>query len=64
MKNKKTDTSGEKLSFSRTSLVIFAAAFVSILLGYVLMAGGDITISPVLLVLGYVILIPAAILKK
>ncbi|MDD3804275.1 MAG: hypothetical protein PHW02_07845 [bacterium] len=64
MKSKKSETPVGKLSFSKTSILIFTAALISILAGYILMSAGDITLSPALLVLGYVILIPVAILKK
>ena len=64
MKSKKSETPVGKLSFSKTSILIFGAALISILAGYILMSAGDITLSPALLVLGYVILIPVAILKK
>lgn len=64
MKSKKNEEIKEKLSFSKMSLILFGAAIISILVGYVLLSRGDIAFSPVLLVLGYVILIPLAILKK
>jgi uncharacterized membrane protein HdeD (DUF308 family) len=41
---------------------IFAAGMVSIIAGYILLAAADITISPILLVLGYCILIPLSFL--
>jgi len=41
---------------------IFAAGMVSIVAGFILLAGADISISPVLLVLGYCVLIPLSFL--
>ncbi|HXV12594.1 MAG TPA: hypothetical protein VEC56_00175 [Candidatus Krumholzibacteria bacterium] len=41
---------------------LFAAGLVAITAGYVLLAVNDITIAPVLLVLGYCILVPLAFL--
>jgi hypothetical protein len=38
------------------------AGLVCLVLGYWLLSGGDITLAPLLLVLGYVVLIPAAII--
>jgi len=65
MKDKKNEKiMAERLTFSKTSIFIFAAAIGLILAGYLLMSRGDITVSPLLLVIGYVILIPLAILKK
>lgn len=41
---------------------LFAAGMVAIVAGYVLLAVNDITAAPVLLVLGYCILVPLAFL--
>jgi hypothetical protein len=41
---------------------IFAAGMISIVAGYLLLAAADITVSPILLVLGYCILIPLSFL--
>jgi hypothetical protein len=41
---------------------IFAAGMIAIVAGYVLLAVNDITIAPVLLVLGYCVLVPLAFL--
>jgi hypothetical protein len=41
---------------------IFVAGLASIVLGYVLLAGSDITYAPILLVLGYCILVPLSFL--
>jgi hypothetical protein len=43
---------------------LFAAAVAAVVAGYVLLARGSITLAPVLLVLGYVVLLPAAILVR
>lgn len=45
------------------ALMFWGAALLSLLLGYVDLARGGETIAPVLLVLGYVVLVPLAILK-
>jgi hypothetical protein len=41
---------------------LFAAGMVAIVAGYVLLAVNDITIAPILLVVGYCILVPLAFL--
>ncbi len=41
---------------------IFAAGIVSIIIGYAFLAGNDITIAPLLLVLGYCVLVPLSLL--
>jgi hypothetical protein len=55
------DTEGT-LRFSPRNLALLAAGLVSIILGYVLMSGGDIVVAPLLLVLGYAVLIPLGII--
>jgi hypothetical protein len=41
---------------------LFIAGLASIGVGYILLAIGDITVAPVLLVLGYCVLVPLAFL--
>lgn len=50
------------LKFSRVNAVLAAAGLVSIVLGYVLLSRGSVTAAPLLLVLGYVVLLPLAII--
>jgi hypothetical protein len=45
------------------SMVFWGAALLSLLLGYADLWRGGETMAPVLLVLGYVVLVPLAILK-
>jgi hypothetical protein len=41
---------------------LFLAGMGAIVIGYILLAANDITISPILLVLGYCVLVPLAFL--
>ena len=50
------------LQFSRINLALAAGALVTITLGYWLLSIGSITWAPILLVLGYVFLVPLAII--
>ncbi len=50
--------------FTGKNYALFAIGFLFILLGFVILTTGDITIAPILLVAGYCVLIPAAILVK
>ncbi len=50
------------LQFSRINLALGAGALVTITLGYWLLSIGSITWAPILLVLGYVFLVPLAII--
>ena len=51
-----------KVSTHKFKWKIFAAGMVSIIVGYFFLASADITISPVLLVMGYCVLVPLSFL--
>ncbi len=53
-----------ELPFGRKNYVLFAAAAVVILVGYIALSRGSITLAPILLLLGYLVLIPWGILAK
>ena len=53
---------GGSLRFSRINLVLGGAALLALALGYILLANGSITAAPLLLVLGYVVLVPLALI--
>jgi hypothetical protein len=44
------------------NLALGAAGLVALALGYWLLAGGSVTAAPLLLVLGYVVLLPLALI--
>jgi hypothetical protein len=50
------------LKFSAINAVLLAAALAVITLGYVLLGRGSVVAAPLLLVLGYAVLIPLAII--
>jgi hypothetical protein len=50
------------LRFSAINAILIAAGFASIVAGYVLLARGSNVAAPVLLVLGYAVLIPLGII--
>ncbi len=50
------------LRFSVPNLALIAAGLAAIVLGYVLLAGGSTVGAPLLLVLGYAVLIPLGII--
>jgi hypothetical protein len=49
---------------SRAVMMWWGAALLTLALGYADLARGGITVAPILLVLGYCVLIPRAILAK
>ena len=51
------------LRFSTVNLALGAAGIAALVLGYWLLAQGSITAAPLLLVLGYVVLLPRAIIR-
>lgn len=48
--------------FTRNNFIILGIGIVLIIIGFIFLAAGDITISPILLVLGYCVAIPLGIL--
>jgi hypothetical protein len=58
------ETQGVEIPFGPKNYVIFAAAAVVILAGYVALSRGSITLAPILLLTGYLVLIPWGILAK
>lgn len=48
--------------FSRRNLVLVAAALGTIAAGYVVLANGSASVAAVLLVVGYIVLLPMALL--
>ena len=51
-------------AFTRRNYVLFGAALLTIAAGFLTLAGGSITLAPILLVIGYLVLVPLAILKR
>lgn len=64
MSRKKTKTETRAaLRFTRVNALLGGAGVVVLTLGYWLLAQGSITAAPLLLVLGYVVLLPMAIIR-
>jgi len=64
-KTEPTDTRGGQraaLQFSAINGVLGVAGVVTVALGYFLLSQGSISLAPLLLVLGYVVLLPLAII--
>lgn len=53
-----------EIPFGRKNYLVFGLAALVILAGYVFLSKGSITIAPILLLLGYLVLIPIGILAK
>ncbi len=52
------------VSFSRINAIYLGAGAVAIGLGFYLLAQGSMMLAPILLVLGYCVLLPIGIIKK
>jgi hypothetical protein len=55
---------GVEIPFGKKNYLIFGAAALVILAGYFFLSKGSITGAPILLLLGYLVLIPIGILAK
>lgn len=53
----------QALRFTKVNAILGAAGVASLAVGYTLLAQGSITAAPLLLVLGYVVLLPMAIIR-
>ena len=51
-----------KFIFNKTNIILLVIAFITTIVGYIIMGTGDNTISPILLIIAYVILFPASII--
>jgi hypothetical protein len=61
---KPSEPPGVEIPFGKKNYVIFGLAALVILAGYILLSRGSITAAPILLLLGYLVLIPIGILAK
>ncbi len=52
------------VKFTKKNYLFFGAGLVSLIIGFVLLRGGDIIVAPILLVLGYLVFFPLGILLK
>ena len=65
LKKKQNNNSEEfKWPFGRRNYMFFGAAMLSIILGYIALGQGSITLAPILLVLGYCVLVPVSLIIK
>ena len=53
-----------ELPFGRKNYILFGLAAVVILAGYITLSKGSVTLAPILLLTGYLVLIPWGILAK
>jgi uncharacterized membrane protein HdeD (DUF308 family) len=56
--------SNEKLHWEKTNSIIFGSGILAIIIGYIFLARESLTLAPILLVLGYAVLIPISLIYK
>ena len=61
---KATRKRAKSLGFGRLNYILMALGLGLIIIGYIFLASGDITVAPILLVIGYCGVLPAAILIR
>lgn len=61
---KAAEGSGVELPFGRKNYILFGLGAFCILAGYFTLSRGSITLAPILLLAGYLVLIPWGILAK
>ena len=63
---KTTNGPGEeaKWPYGKKNYIVFAAALIVIIIGFYTLSTGSITLAPILLVLGYCVLLPVALIIK
>ncbi|MDD4224573.1 MAG: hypothetical protein PHD87_08325 [Candidatus Cloacimonetes bacterium] len=54
----------DRLQLGPVNFIILSVAAVLLILGYVIMSANEITVSPLILILAYVVLIPFGLLYK
>ncbi|MCK4252481.1 hypothetical protein KAX97_13615 [candidate division WOR-3 bacterium] len=66
-KDKKKEQKHEVLldtKFSKKNTMFFGIGLILLIIGFVLLAAGDITLAPILLAVGYLVFFPLGILLK
>lgn len=53
-----------KVEFTSTNYIFFVAGILTIIIGFISLSKGSITLAPILLIIGYLVFIPLAILLK
>jgi hypothetical protein len=62
-KDKKTSVLAD-IKYTKKNYLFFGAGLISVVLGFILLAGGSIVLAPILLVIGYIVFFPLGILLK
>jgi hypothetical protein len=58
VRSEKADASAQTIELHRKNWILLGAGIACILLGFLVLAAGNITLAPILLLAGYLVLIP------
>lgn len=53
-----------EIGFTSANMILFAVSFLVIIAGFYFLSRGSITLAPILLVLGYCVLVPLAVIYR
>lgn len=59
-----SETARGAAPFTLTNYILFAVGLLDIVVGWFLLRGGHITIAPIMLIAGYCVIIPMAIMLR
>jgi dipeptide/tripeptide permease len=59
-----SDKEKKRLNLGKTNFAILILALILLVLGYIIMAQNEITVSPIILAIAYAIIIPFGLLYK
>lgn len=63
-KQKREETKTIDVKFTKKNLLFFGIGLAFVIVGFILLAAGDIVAAPLLLVVGYLVFFPLGILAK
>lgn len=63
-KSSNTQQDEIKWPYGKKNYVVFAFAMITIIIGFISLSRGSITLAPILLVIGYCVLLPIALIIK
>ncbi|MBN2620191.1 DUF3098 domain-containing protein [candidate division WOR-3 bacterium] len=63
-KQKKEETKVIDVTFKKKNFLFFGIGLATVIVGFILLAAGDIVAAPLLLMVGYLVFFPLGILSK
>ncbi|MGD8979298.1 MAG: hypothetical protein PVI51_02405 [candidate division WOR-3 bacterium] len=60
----KKEATVTSVNLSKKNMLFFGIGLILVIIGFIMLAGGDILLAPILLVVGYLVFFPLGILLK